>query len=126
MQPRRPPWTDFLPLGGDNDRLGPAIDRGTNQPNVFFDPKSSESFTPYFSRGWRDDAIQRAYLEASYLWWGQGANNPVSSVCQSAWKADPLSARNIDPARRSEIRAWADGTDHVVKAGQALIVRRGS
>ncbi len=58
----------------------PAIDRGTNQPNVFFDPKSSESFTPYFSRGWRDDAIQRAYLEATYLWWGKTANNPVSSV----------------------------------------------
>jgi hypothetical protein len=58
----------------------PAIDRGTNQPNVFFDPKSSESFTPYFSRGWRDDAIQRAYLEATYLWWGEAANNPTSAV----------------------------------------------
>jgi len=58
----------------------PAIDRGTNQPNVFFDPKSSESFTPHFSRGWRDDTVQRAYLEATYLWWGDGANNPVSSV----------------------------------------------
>ena len=34
----------------------PAVDRGTNQPNVFFDPKSSESFLPHFSRGWRDDA----------------------------------------------------------------------
>ncbi len=58
----------------------PAIDRGTNQPNVFFDAKSSESFTPYFSRGWRDDAIQRAYLEASFLFWGVAANNPISSV----------------------------------------------
>ena len=58
----------------------PAIDRGTNQPNVFFDPKSSESFKPYFSRGWRDDAIQRAYLEATYLFWGAAANNPTSSV----------------------------------------------
>ncbi|MCA3448616.1 MAG: glycoside hydrolase TIM-barrel-like domain-containing protein [Rhodobacter sp.] len=58
----------------------PAIDRGTNQPNVFFDPKSSESFTPHFSRGWRDDAIQRAYLEASYLHWGEPANNPTSAV----------------------------------------------
>jgi len=58
----------------------PAIDRGTNQPNVFFDPKSSESFVPHFSRGWRDDAIQRAYLEATYLFWGDGANNPVSSI----------------------------------------------
>ena len=58
----------------------PAVDRGTNQPNVFFDPKSSESFVPYFSRGWRDDAIQRAYLEATWLFWGEAANNPVSSV----------------------------------------------
>ncbi|KQY13172.1 baseplate megatron protein TIM-barrel domain-containing protein [Rhizobium sp. Root482] len=58
----------------------PAIDRGTNQPNVFFDPKSSESFVPHFSRGWRDDAIQRAYLEATYLFWGDDANNPVSSI----------------------------------------------
>ena len=58
----------------------PAIDRGTNLPNVFFDPKSSESHVPYFSRGWRDDAIQRAYLEATYLWWDTPANNPLSSV----------------------------------------------
>ena len=57
----------------------PAVDRGTNQPNVFHDPKSSESFFPYFSRGWRDDAIQRAYLEATYSWWGTPANNPVST-----------------------------------------------
>ncbi|WP_261193156.1 glycoside hydrolase TIM-barrel-like domain-containing protein [Pseudoruegeria sp. SHC-113] len=58
----------------------PAIDRGTNQPNVFFDPKSSESFTPHFSRGWRDDAIQRAYLEATWLFWADPTNNPLSSV----------------------------------------------
>ncbi len=58
----------------------PAVDRGTNQPNVFYDPKSSESFFPHFSRGWRDDAIQRAYLEATYLFWRNPANNPVSPV----------------------------------------------
>jgi len=72
VQQSKPIW--FTELGC------PAIDRGTNQPNVFFDPKSSESFTPHFSRGWRDDSIQRAYLEATYLWWGEAANNPVSSV----------------------------------------------
>lgn len=58
----------------------PAIDRGSNQPNVFYDPKSSESLVPYFSRGWRDDAIQRAYLEATYLFWGKAANNPASTA----------------------------------------------
>ncbi|WP_026784120.1 baseplate multidomain protein megatron [Pleomorphomonas koreensis] len=61
----------------------PAIDRGTNQPNVFVDPKSAESEVPHFSRGWRDDAIQRAYLEATYLWWSDPANNPISSISGS-------------------------------------------
>ncbi|MGM0583798.1 MAG: baseplate multidomain protein megatron [Pseudomonadota bacterium] len=58
----------------------PAVDRGANQPNVFFDPKSSESALPHFSRGWRDDAIQRRYLEAVLSYWGEAANTPVSSV----------------------------------------------
>ena len=42
----------------------PAVDKGPNQPNVFYDPKSSESSLPYFSLGSKDDPIQRAYLEA--------------------------------------------------------------
>jgi hypothetical protein len=58
----------------------PAIDRGTNQPNVFFDPKSAESRVPHFSRGWRDDAIQRAYLEATWGFWSDPAQNPVSGL----------------------------------------------
>ena len=42
----------------------PAVDKGANQPNVFIDPKSSESFLPHFSRGSRDDLMQRRYLQA--------------------------------------------------------------
>ena len=58
----------------------PAVDRGTNQPNVFYDPKSAESALPYFSRGWQDEAIQRRYIEAMLGYWGDPANNPTSSV----------------------------------------------
>ena len=58
----------------------PAVDRGPNQPNVFYDPKSAESFLPYFSRGWRDDAVQRRFLEASLGYWAEPANNPMSGV----------------------------------------------
>jgi len=58
----------------------PAVDRGPNQPNVFYDPKSAESFLPYYSRGWRDDAIQRRFLEAVLGYWAEPANNPTSSV----------------------------------------------
>jgi hypothetical protein len=64
----------------------PAVNKGTNQPNVFYDPKSSESFLPYYSNGVQDVAIQRAYIEAltGYFTPGQTgwseANNPVSTV----------------------------------------------
>ena len=58
----------------------PAVDRGANQPNVFYDPKSAESAVPYFSRGYRDDAMQRAYIEAQLAYWGTPANNPTSTV----------------------------------------------
>lgn len=59
----------------------PAIQYGANQPNVFWDPKSSESFAPYFSDARRDDLIQRRYLESFIHYWEQSAgNNPISDV----------------------------------------------
>jgi hypothetical protein len=58
----------------------PAVDKGANQPNVFVDPKSSESFLPYFSSGTRDDLIQRRFLEAHLNFWKDDANNPASTV----------------------------------------------
>ncbi len=58
----------------------PAVDRGTNQPNVFYDPKSAESALPNFSRGWQDEAIQRRYIEAVLGYWGNTANNPTSNI----------------------------------------------
>ena len=56
----------------------PAVDKGPNQPNVFYDPKSSESSLPYFSTGSKDDPVQRAYLEATLSYWRDHA--PTSSV----------------------------------------------
>lgn len=37
----------------------PSVDKGSNQPNVFYDPKSSESFFPYFSTGACDYLMQQ-------------------------------------------------------------------
>lgn len=59
----------------------PAVDKGANQPNVFYDPKSSESALPHFSNGRRDDLMQRRCLEAILDYWDPASgNNPVSSV----------------------------------------------
>uniref|UniRef100_UPI0035E41A27 baseplate megatron protein TIM-barrel domain-containing protein n=1 Tax=Jiella pacifica TaxID=2696469 RepID=UPI0035E41A27 len=64
----------------------PAIDKGANQPNLFVDPKSSESALPHFSDGSRDDLVQRRFLEAHLDHWTPGAAgfsnaaNPISPV----------------------------------------------
>lgn len=58
----------------------PAVDLGPNQPNVFVDPKSSESHLPYYSTGRRDDAIQQSYILAVFDYWQENDNNPHSEI----------------------------------------------
>ena len=96
----------------------PAIDKGSNQPNTFYDPKSSESAFPWFSNGNRDDVLQAKYLEAVAGYWNAvGAHNPVSSVYGLpmvdagriflwAWDARPFPAF---PARSD---VWSDAANY--------------
>ncbi|MGJ8562217.1 MAG: baseplate multidomain protein megatron [Alphaproteobacteria bacterium] len=95
----------------------PAIDKGSNQPNVFVDPKSSESAAPYYSSGTRDDLIQRRYIEAFLSYWQD--KNTVSSVYSGAmvdldaayiwcWDARPFPDF---PARKD---VWSDGNNWLV------------
>jgi len=58
----------------------PAIDRGTNQPSAVQIGRSSDSAIPWHSRGYRDDSIQRSFLEASLEFWSDDANNPAGMV----------------------------------------------
>lgn len=91
----------------------PAVDKGANQPNVFYDPKSSESALPYFSDGSRDDVIQRRAIEAFHAHWSEAENNPESGVYDGrmipadgialwAWDARPY------PAFPARADAWSD------------------
>ncbi len=96
-----------------------AIDKGTNQPNKFVDPKSSESEVPWYSSGQRDDFIQMQYLRAMYQFWEDAANNPASAIYGGsmvevgkthvwAWDARPYP----DFPARSDI--WSDGANYVL------------
>lgn len=73
----------------------PAVDKGTNAPNVFPDAKSAESGYPHFSSGARDDLAQARGLEAIISGFDPGregfeaARNPVHPV---------TGIRMIDPA----------------------------
>ncbi len=79
----------------------PAVDKGANAPNVFIDPKSSESALPYYSSGVRDDLIQRRALETSVAYWQSQAH--VEQVLVWAWDGRPWP----DFPAREEV--WSDG-----------------
>ncbi|MDZ4093304.1 MAG: glycoside hydrolase TIM-barrel-like domain-containing protein [Paracoccaceae bacterium] len=94
-----------------------AIDKGTNQPNKFLDPKSSESVLPKFSNGRRDDLMQMQYLRAMADFWGEDANNPVSAVFAGqmvdmahahvwTWDARPF------PHFPNNLEIWGDGENY--------------
>lgn len=93
----------------------PSVDKATNQPNVFVDPKSSESAWPYFSNRQRSDGIQRRGIETILRYWDPDeGNNPVSSVYDEpmldlshsflwTWDARPY------PAWPYQLEVWGDG-----------------
>lgn len=58
------PWTPGMKPVRLSEIGFPAVDRGANSPNLFYDPKSDESALPPFSTGERDDVIQRRALQA--------------------------------------------------------------
>jgi hypothetical protein len=106
----------------------PAVDKGANTPNLFTDPKSTESAWPTASTGGRDDLIQRRALEALLCVFKDSAHNPQSTVYTGAMiPADGISLWAWDarpfpdfPVRRS---VWADGDAWV--AGHWLNGRAG-
>jgi uncharacterized protein (TIGR02217 family) len=101
-----------------------SCDRSTNQPNVFFDPASSESLTAYWSIWdssqsiaggyWprRDDNLALLALQAVYEYWVTDGNNETSAggvpMIQTAfmsvwnWDARPF------PTFPNLTTAWGD------------------
>lgn len=95
----------------------PAVDKGTNQPNVFVDPKSSESALPRGSNGVRDDFVQVQYYRAVLDYWSRTENNPTSTLYGGAmvdmsrafawaWDARPF------PVFPSQTGIWDDGVNY--------------
>ena len=117
---RQEPPTDWVPRSKPvwfTEYGCAAIDLGTNQPNKFLDPKSSESSVPFFSSGARDDVIQQQYFKAMTAYWTDPANNPVSEVYGGAmidmdhahawaWDARPY------PYFPANSKLWADGDNY--------------
>jgi hypothetical protein len=118
----------------------PACDKATNQPNVFFDPKSAESATPYWSI-WqptpgggclpqRDDTLASLALQAVYEYWNTDGHNEASSggglpmvqfafCCAWNWDARPFPVFPLLAAEWGDAGDWAAG-DWLNGRGPAL------
>jgi hypothetical protein len=117
----------------------PACDKGTNQPNVFFDAKSIESATPYWSI-WqptpgggfaprRDDTIQLTALAAIYEYWNTDGHNATSGggvamvqfafSCVWNWDARPFPTFPILSSQWGDAADWRTG-DWLNGRGPAL------
>ncbi len=79
----------------------PAVDKGGNSPNLFWDPKSSESALPPFSSGARDDVFQSRALISVLPHFDD--SSAVESTLVWAWDARPFPTW---PARDD---IWSDG-----------------
>jgi hypothetical protein len=112
--------TDWVPMSKPivfTEYGCPAIDRGSNQPNLFFDAASSEGALPRASTGHRDDLMQMQYVRAINAYWAQEGMNPVSPIYEGpmldlerahlwAWDARPY------PAFPLRTDVWADGPNY--------------
>ncbi|MBB4200687.1 hypothetical protein CCR94_21545 [Rhodoblastus sphagnicola] len=104
-----------------------TVDRCTNQPNVFYDPKSSESATPFWSlwtgsvgSGWRpqrDDTLADLALQSVHDYWsannatsGSGVAMVFTPFC-CAWNCDarPFPVFPLDGDVWGDGGAWATG-----------------
>ena len=76
----------------------PAVDKGSNGPNVFPDPKSSEAAAPPHSTGLRDDLAQARGLEAILTGFDPALPGHVAGFNPVAGS---YAGRMVDPARVS-------------------------
>lgn len=79
----------------------PSVDNAANQPNVFFDPGSSASALPYFSKGRVDFMAQRAGHVATQQRWKGSAM--VERMFAWTWDARPY------PYWPDLTQVWSDG-----------------
>jgi len=81
----------------------PSVDGATNQPNVFYDPNSSGSAFPYYSKGRVDFLAQRVGLTATQSVWA--GSSMVEQMLVWTWDARPF------PYWPDLTAVWSDGVD---------------
>lgn len=88
-------WTSKLKPVWFTEWGFPSVDGAANQPNVFYDPSSDESFFPRLSRGRVDFKAQREAINATLDFWQAknletGNANLVPRMFLWTWDARPF------------------------------------
>ena len=112
-----------------------AVDKGGNAPNLFYDPKSSESALPPYSSGARDEVFQRRALaavlphwetsplvEAAYVWAWDGRPFPAWPLKEEVWSDGGNWARGHWLNGRSGLAPLADVVADICARGGVAAV----
>jgi hypothetical protein len=92
----------------------PSVHCSPNRPNVFVDPKSAESFYPWYSNRSVDRVVQRVAIKGTEDWWRELSSNPLDGQGRRmigprflwCWDARPY------PFFPSLKRVWQDGDNY--------------
>lgn len=105
----------------------PAVDHGTNQPNLFSAVNTSESGLPHFSAGVRDDFIARQYLWATLEWWRDNGGELIGLDDILVWSWDarpwpefPTFASTWADAAAWRLGHWLNGRAGAITAAEAI------
>lgn len=79
----------------------PSIDCATNQPNIFFNPKSIEGGIPHHSNGQSDFKAQRQAIIATEEYWKN--SDMVTNLFLWSWDSRPY------PYWPNHMQIWSDG-----------------
>lgn len=79
----------------------PSVDGAANQPNVFYDPLSTQSAFPYYSRGRGDFEAQRTALAGTHAKWA--GSSMIERMFVWTWDARPF------PYWPDLKSVWSDG-----------------
>ena len=99
----------------------PSIDKASNKPNIFYNPKSSDGGVPTHSNGRVDFAMQKRALRASLEFW-HNSEFLENMICW-AWDARGLGWQNLNYYADSNLWQyghWIDG-----KIGNRVLCLKG-
>jgi hypothetical protein len=87
----------------------PAVDKGGNQPDQYYDSRRTTQIIPYRSTGARNDRVQRLYVEAVIDYWDTDGLVDPADIFVTSWDVRPYGTFPDDRSLWLDANNWSTG-----------------